>query len=187
MSVRTKAAAAAAVLALAGGAALTTTPASADASAGVVTGGGGWADDWYDEGTVSASAYSHSNLAAMWQGILWADSVYEQNGTPTDLSDIDCRFGPNTAYSTKRWQGRYKLPKDGKVGPKTFKKAASRVYVSSWNGSTGTFWYEGRTASGKRTGKNVGFRRVTGGSWQMYNQGEWKTVYYRTANFSHCS
>ncbi|MEV3854157.1 hypothetical protein AB0J38_07500 [Streptomyces sp. NPDC050095] len=61
-----------AVLAL-GGVAVSATPAEASPSGGIVHGTSDPLDDWFDE-AVSASAYSHSNVAALWQGILWADS-----------------------------------------------------------------------------------------------------------------
>ncbi|AQS65714.1 peptidoglycan-binding protein [Streptomyces pactum] len=168
-----------------GGLAVSATPAAASPSAGVVTGAGLPFDDFGDEGPVSASSHAHSNLAAMWQAILWADASYEQNGTPFDLSDIDCRFGPNTTYATKRWQARFGLARDGIVGPNTF--GALGPWSGSSSGGVEYFTYHGENAAGNATGREVAFRRNAAGEVAMWNQGDLKKLWYNSATFDSCS
>ncbi|MFH8609988.1 peptidoglycan-binding protein [Streptomyces sp. NPDC018029] len=190
MSLWTKSAALAAGATLGTVLALSATPASADAAGGVVHGVGTWRDDWSDEGPISANSYAYSNTAAMWQAILWADKSLKPNGKPMDLSDIDCRFGEQTTYTTKRWQNRYggNLEVDGIVGPATLTEAIDKV---DWNGGgeyelvyTGTY---GPSWTDERTGRYVSFVRAADGRWGMYLGNELKTLWYKDATFSQCT
>ena len=45
--------------------AVSAAPASASVSQGYITGSGDWRDDWGDEGPISASTRSYSNVVAM--------------------------------------------------------------------------------------------------------------------------
>ncbi|KUO21746.1 peptidoglycan-binding domain-containing protein [Streptomyces dysideae] len=147
----------AAVGALAAGAlAISATPASASPASGYVNGGGAYSNDWSNEGgptghsLYNGGKYKKSNATCLWQKILWAEGVTEQNGSLYDGDDIDGDFGPNTTYATKKLQKRWGLTADGKVGPKTFGKADAKLrYVS---GSTSanrvlTVRYAGRSHS----------------------------------------
>ncbi|MEV6104243.1 peptidoglycan-binding protein [Streptomyces sp. NPDC051940] len=127
MRLKTKAAVFASAAALLLGTGLATAPtAAASTSQGYVY-GGGWGqylwDDWNDEGVVDQNSHRISNATGLWQLVLWADGAIEQNGTRFDLSDVDCDFGPNTAYATASWQraiGQGALDDDGSAGPLTW-------------------------------------------------------------------
>ncbi|MFY1588196.1 peptidoglycan-binding domain-containing protein [Micromonospora sp. WMMD734] len=171
MFLRIRVVATAVVVAMLGAPAISAAPASASVSQGYVAGAGAWADDWADEGPVSASTRPHSNVVAMWQMILWADGYLDRSG-------IDCRFGPVTTAATTKWQSDRGLRSDGVVGSGTLAKAATRLSVyESW------FYYDG-------AGTNfIYFDRRADGRWDM-SLGpdlEWQLLSYTYANFSICS
>ncbi|MFI1769458.1 peptidoglycan-binding protein [Streptomyces sp. NPDC020800] len=169
MSLRPKAAALALAIAVAAGITVSTTPASANTSLGYVSGSGDWTDDWWDEGPISASSYSYSNAAAMWQTILWADGYLSYSG-------IDCRFGSGTTSATKSWQSNHGLTADGIVGPNTLKKASTWLYQSGAD-----YIYQGVS------GRYITFDRDDySGAWYMYIGSDKKGLFYNTATFSVC-
>jgi peptidoglycan hydrolase-like protein with peptidoglycan-binding domain len=165
MSVRKRTAIAVFVLAIGSGLALGPT-ASATSAHGYLDGTGSLTDDWGDEGTLSTTAYAHSNLAAAWQGVLYADGYLSASG-------IDCRFGPATKNATIKWQRAHGLTADGKVGPRTFGKADNKLYSNS-----GNVFYDG-------TKRDVAFRR-SAGKYYLYDNG-WKLASYTRATLSRCS
>ncbi|MGW0560007.1 peptidoglycan-binding domain-containing protein [Streptomyces sp. NPDC003016] len=137
---------------------LSTSPASANISQGYVFGTGTITDDWGDEGPLWAGGrYQLSNAVGLWQYVLWAEGAIEQNGTVYDYSDIDCDFGDNTAYATKRLQARWGLDADGEVGSNTFSIADNHL-----RGSTGEVTYFGRARA-------VTFVRTSGGAYRFEN------------------
>ncbi|MEU0970521.1 peptidoglycan-binding domain-containing protein [Streptomyces sp. NPDC005917] len=156
-----------AVLALAIGSGLALGPtASATASHGYLDGAGSTlTDDWGDEGTLSTTSYAHSNLAAAWQGILYADGYLSASG-------IDCRFGTATKNATIKWQRARGLVADGKVGPKTFGKADNKLYANG-----GNVWYDG-------TKRDVVLRRKNG-NYYVYD-GAWHLASYTKATLPRC-
>ncbi|MFI6226601.1 peptidoglycan-binding protein [Micromonospora echinospora] len=168
-----KSAALAALLVL-GGLGLSAMPAHASASGGVVHGTGDWRDDWSDEGDLSQSAYARSNVAAMWQAILWAD------GKLTSTADIDCIFGPDTHTATMSWQRAHDLDDDGIVGKNTFGEASWNLSGTSGSGNQIIYY-------GSYGGRYVTFTRVDNGRWGMYLGNELKTLWYNDATFSACS
>ena len=103
------------------------TPAHATVAEGWVAGIGVITDDWGDEGTLSSNHFRNSGATQLWQWVLFADGAIESNGTPYDVADIDCDFGPNTTYATKDWQRSQGLSADGLVGPLTFGKADNKL------------------------------------------------------------
>ncbi|MEU7751866.1 peptidoglycan-binding domain-containing protein [Micromonospora sp. NPDC049101] len=171
MHLRIKAVAMAMVVATIGAVAIPAAPASANVSQGYVTGSGTWTDDWGDEGPISASTRSYSNVVAMWQKILVADGYLA-------ASDVDCRFGPTTTAATRRWQTDRGLVSDGVVGRRTFATAATRLTTYE-----GWFYYDG-------LGSNfIYFGRLADGKWDM-SLGpdlEWQPLSYTYASFSICS
>ncbi|GLY21597.1 hypothetical protein [Micromonospora sp. NBRC 101691] len=173
MSLRMKSAALAALLVL-GSLGLSAMPAHASASGGVVHGTGDFLDDWDDEGPISQSAYAYSNVAAMWQAILWAD------GRLSSTADIDCRFGPGTHSATVAWQKGNYLAGDGIVGENTLFVASLSLSGSAGSGNRIT--YDGAYGS-----RYVTFTRVDNGRWGMYVGNELKTLWYNDATFSACS
>jgi hypothetical protein len=184
MSLPRRVAVAAAAVAFGVALAVAVAPAAANEAAGVVHGKELGFDDWNDEGIVSASSHSYSNLAGMWQAILWADKSLRSDGKPWAISDIDCRFGPETTYSTKRWQNRYDhLEVDGAVGNNTFTAAG---WSMNFQEDRGTAEYQGQTAAGEYTGRNVGFVRNSAGEWAMYLNGDLKKIWYKSATFNQC-
>ncbi len=158
--------------AVVGGSALSATPASAATSDGYVSGSGDWSNDWWDEGPISESSHAHSNAAAMWQAILWAD------GQLTSSSGIDCQFGFNTYYGTRAWQGKFGVPVDGVVGPTTLKKASTALTQDF----TSQFTYHGYAY-----GRYVTFTRNSDGQWGMYVGNDHHLLSYDYANFDACS
>ncbi|MBQ0905658.1 peptidoglycan-binding protein [Micromonospora sp. U21] len=173
MFLRFRAAAMAMVVATIGTVAISVAPASASVSQGYVAGSGTWTDDWGDEGPISASTRSYSNVVAMWQTILKAEGYLAASG-------VDCRFGPATTAATKRWQRDRGLVSDGVVGPKTFAKAATRLRLyegERW------FYYDG-------LGTNFAyFGRRADGRWDIPAGPdlEWGMLSYTSANLSVCS
>ncbi|MEU1407896.1 peptidoglycan-binding protein [Streptomyces sp. NPDC005728] len=173
MSLRTKAITLAVAAGISGGIVLSASPALASPSGGVVHGTGDFRDDWNDE-YVDASHNAHSNVAAMWQAILWADKKLSYDG-------IDCRFGPGTVAATKSWQTTYHVPgdHDGKVGKNTFGRASD--FLSGSAGSSNQIKYTGED------GRYVTFKRTDNGRWGMYLGNDLKTLWYNNATFNACS
>ncbi|MFJ9542136.1 peptidoglycan-binding protein [Streptomyces sp. NPDC101225] len=172
MSLRTKAITMAVAVTLGGGITLGASPALASPSGGVVHGKGNFRDDWNDE-YVDASHHAHSNVAAMWQAILWADKKLSYSG-------IDCRFGPATAAATKKWQTTFHVRggADGKVGRNTFGRASD--FLSGSAGSSHQIKYTGMG------GRYVTFKRADNGRWAMYLGNDLKTLWYNNATFNAC-
>ncbi|MET8200970.1 peptidoglycan-binding domain-containing protein [Micromonospora taraxaci] len=168
-----RAAALAMAVAMFGAVVTAAAPASASVSQGYVAGSGTWTDDWNDEGPISASTRSYSNVVAMWQMILWADGYLA-------YSDVDCQFGPVTTAATKKWQTARGLVADGVVGPKTLAKAATRLAVYE---GEGWYYYDGAGS------EIVHFGRLADGRWDM-SIGidlEWQPLSYAAATFDRCS
>jgi hypothetical protein len=94
--------------------------AQASAAQGVISGTGAVTDDFGDEATLSRTSFSNSTAVALWQKILWIEGFL-------DYSGIDCEFGPGTEAATKKFQRRYALSDDGKVGPNTWSKADNHL------------------------------------------------------------
>lgn len=125
--------AALAVATAAGAVGLTLGPASAHDegaySSTFVDGGGDLTNDWgehyEDIGNSLCNGCGSSwntDTVVLWQSILVAEHLLNR-------SSIDGKFGSGTAEATKKWQTRYGLTADGKVGDKTWDKADNRL---SW-------------------------------------------------------
>jgi Putative peptidoglycan binding domain len=175
MSLRTRAVALAVAATFAAGLALSTTPASASTSSGFISGSGDWHDDWNDEGPISASSHSHSDTAAMWQAILWADGYLSYSG-------IDCQFGPTTTSATESWQRNHGLSADGVVGANTLTKAST--WLSGSAGSSNHITYAGTD------GRYVTFVRASdswnNGIWYMYIGSDLEALGYNQVSFIRC-
>lgn len=181
MNLRTKSVAVAALLAFAALAG-TISPASAGTSSGYVSGSGIWTDDMNDEGPISTSSHSHSNAAAMWQAILWAD------GYLTSTSKIDCVFGSGTRSATLNWQSDFpRTTADGVVGPATLEEAMLTHIRDDSTSSYLTLTYNGETADSIFTGRYVTFTRNTDGIWGMYIGSDHHLLSYSYANFNNCA
>ncbi|MFC7307225.1 peptidoglycan-binding protein [Streptomyces monticola] len=173
---------AAAVVSVAGASGV---PAHASEGRGVISGSGYYKDDWSDEGIVSTTSHRRSNVAALWQAVLWADKSLKPNGNPMSVGDIDCVFGPQTEYTTKRWQRRYAsagLESDGIVGRKTWSYAARKLDEGGGN----RYVYHGLTADMGPTGRTITFVRAANGVWSMYLRDDLEPLYYNSATFSSC-
>ncbi|HEY9328829.1 MAG TPA: peptidoglycan-binding domain-containing protein [Streptomyces sp.] len=110
--------------------ALGISPASASVSQGSIQGSGSVTDDWGDEGPLSMTSHPKAYANGLWQWVLYAEGVSESNDTAYDKSDIDCVFGSNTAYATKRLQARWGLTADGSAGPNTLGRADNKLTLS---------------------------------------------------------
>ena len=115
-------------------------------STSFVDGGGKLSDDWGDHyseiGNSLCQGCGHSwntDTVVMWQAILAAEGLLNHSG-------IDGRFGSGTAAATKKWQTRYGLTADGKVGPATWRKADDRLY---WRTGANSLVYDGWGSRGK--------------------------------------
>jgi hypothetical protein len=150
--------------------ALGASPASASASSGYVSGGGHFQDDWGDEGTVSTSAYSTSNVACLWQKVLWAEGLYTE-------SKINGHFSTETRISTQRLQSRWHISTTGKADQATFNTAATHgrlrfVSGSTANGKVLTLKYQG-------IAHHFTLHRNTDGRYVFYADGDWRSARYR--------
>lgn len=114
-----------------------------------MAGAGDPRNDWNDEGPLSYGA--HSNAAALWQDVLYADGYIKH-------SDINCKFGKVTTAATKKWQKAHKLTATGVVNGKTFAAAGRKLTTKGdriyYKGPKYTYWMErdskGRYTNGKQ-------------------------------------
>lgn len=100
---------------------------TAQASTTIVDGGGIVTDDWGDHAEELGNSLcngcadsQNTDLVLMWQTILYAEGFLVK-------SAIDGYFGSGTTTATKKWQLRYNLTGDGKVGPATWRAADNRL------------------------------------------------------------
>lgn len=173
MKLRKSLATAATVLALGGAMAVSTTPASA--AGAYISGVGDPMNDWGNEGLISTTSHRYSNVAAMWQAILWANGSEKRDGSTFRFSDIDCAFGPNTRDATMSWQNEHGVPMDGIVGPDTLRHAQSHTAKTG----DGRFTYYGSNGY-------VTFIRSTEGVWGMYIGNDLEWLSYNSATFNVC-
>lgn len=89
-------------------------------SGGYLRGSGPLADDWRTAGPLEEGRTSPSDLAGMWQSVLWADGYLSQ-------PHVTCRYDSATAVATRVWQSNHQLLADGIVGPATFAAAGERL------------------------------------------------------------
>lgn len=152
--------------------AVLTTPAAASGTyhgGAYVNGSGSLTDDWNNEGVVNVSTHRNSNVACLWQTVLWADGYLS-------ASDVDGIFGDQTHAATVRWQRDRGLVADGSAGRNTWTKAGQRLNNSNTGTSPDGFWYGGYA------GRNTSFmvRRSSAGNvgfagadavvrWASYN------------------
>lgn len=97
-----------------------------------------------------------TDTVLMWQAILVAEGFLGHG-------DLDGKFGPGTASATRKWQSRYGLTADGRVGPNTWGRADNNLrwqdsYIAVYVG---------------REGK-VKFNR--GDAWAGYDSGAYDLV-----------
>lgn len=164
--------AALAVATAAGAVGLTLGPASAHDSGAhsttFVDGGGVLTDDWGEHyGDIGNSLCNgcgsswNTDTVVLWQAILAAEGLLS-------YSAIDGKFGSGTAAATKKWQTRYWLTADGKVGTKTWDKADNRL---SWVSGGHTVVYDGWATSGKL------YLDRGNSTWIPYDGGAYRLVY----------
>ncbi|MGP4005842.1 peptidoglycan-binding domain-containing protein [Streptomyces sp. 4N124] len=155
-----------------------TTPAAASGTyhgGAYVNGFGSMTDgDWNNEGVVNVSTHRNSNVACLWQTVLWADGYMS-------ASDIDGIFGDQTHAATVRWQRDRGLVADGSAGRNTWTKAGQRLNNSNPERSPDGFWYGGYG------GKNTSFmvRSSSAGNWGFAEPGS--SIRWATYNTRTCS
>lgn len=117
-------------------------------SSAYVDGNGHLDDDWGDHrselGSDLCSGCANSwntDTVLMWQSILVAEGFL-------GYSDLDGKFGAGTAAATKKWQSRYGLTADGRVGANTWARADNNLR-----------WDDGFVRYIGRNGKTVVFER----------------------------
>ncbi|MEU9774704.1 peptidoglycan-binding protein [Streptomyces sp. NPDC047968] len=144
-------------------------PPSADLPDGRVhvTGEGHPGDDWEDEGLLGENLPVRSDLAAMWQSVLWADGYLRR-------SDVDCHYAGRTVEATRVWQSNRGLAADGIVGPKTFGRAGRQLLARD-----GAIHYEGAEHT-------VRFRRDQDGRYSVLDGGTHKPLRRDRPTLSSC-
>jgi hypothetical protein len=165
----------------------TATPASGiaplSAGRGYIDGDDGTpTDDWRDEGTVRPNgSYWFSNVAGLWQTVLWADGLLNQNL-------IDCRFGNITSAATRAWQRTYLAgtpnSDTGAADPNTWGRADDFIVPDPVLGGE-YFRYLGTG------GRYILFHRYGGGILNPYRYdvnffGEWRGTWYNSVSISFC-
>ncbi len=99
------------------------TPAAASGSytgRAYVYGTGAVSDDFDDEGVVNVTTHRSSNVACLWQTILWANGYLPSSG-------IDGVFGDQTDAATRNFQRDKGLGADGSAGRNSWTKAGDRL------------------------------------------------------------
>ncbi|GEB49785.1 MULTISPECIES: peptidoglycan-binding domain-containing protein [Streptomyces] len=133
-----------------------------------VRGGGALADDWDDEGLLGENLPVRSDLAALWQTVLWADGYL-------DKSRIDCHYSRATRRATRAWQSNHALPADGIVGQQSFGKAARRLVRRD-----GLVVFEGKR-------HDVPLRRAEDGRYLVEDAGRYKPLRRDTTTLTVCA
>ncbi|MEV6369752.1 peptidoglycan-binding protein [Micromonospora sp. WP24] len=101
----------------------TATPAAASGSysgRAYVYGSGVVPDDFDDEGVVNVATHRNSNVACLWQTILWANGYLPSSG-------IDGVFGDQTDAATRNFQRDKSLAADGSAGRNSWTKAGDKL------------------------------------------------------------
>ncbi|MBW1602601.1 hypothetical protein JJV70_10885 [Streptomyces sp. JJ66] len=132
-----------------------------------VSGDGAPADDWEDEGLLGEDLPIRSDLAALWQTVLWADGYLER-------SDVNCRYTGPTVQATRTWQSNRKLAADGIVGPLTFGRAGEQLVERD-----GAVHYTG-------TEHTVEFRRAEDGRYLVEDVGSYRPLRRDRATLDVC-
>ncbi|MEV0649778.1 peptidoglycan-binding domain-containing protein [Phytomonospora sp. NPDC050363] len=157
-------------------AAMLTFATPAQASTTIVDGGGTVKDDWGDhyselgnELCNGCADSSNTDLVLMWQSVLYAEGFLV-------ASAVDGYFGSGTEMATKKWQGRYNLTVDGRVGPATWRAADDRLSVHSYTGGSIVRYYPS-------TSGYVGLQRGSGsgdGNYRLLhmNNGATGSIYF---------
>jgi len=99
------------------------TPAAASGSysgRAYVYGSGTVSDDFDDEGVVNVTTHRNSNVACLWQTILWANGYLPSSG-------IDGIFGDQSDAATRNFQRDRGLVADGSAGRNSWTKAGDRI------------------------------------------------------------
>lgn len=73
-----------------------------------------------DEGVVNVSTHRNSNVACLWQTVLWANGYLPSSG-------IDGVFGDQTDAATRNFQRDKGLVADGSAGRDSWTKAGDRI------------------------------------------------------------
>ncbi|MFD3519852.1 peptidoglycan-binding protein [Streptomyces sp. NPDC058653] len=130
-------------------------------------GDGAPSDDWEDEGLLGESMPPRSDLAALWQTVLWADGYL-------DRSQIDCHYAGATVRATRAWQSNHGLAADGIVGSQTFGRAGERLVLDK-----GLVTYRGDDHT-------VPFRRADDGQYLVKDSGTYRPLRRDTATLQVC-
>lgn len=99
----------------------------------------------------------NTDIVVLWQSVLVADG-YLSHGS------IDGKFGPGTRDATKKWQARYGLTADGRVGPATWRKLDDQLRTA---GELDVYYY-GRTGL-VNLARGHYLVHDDGGAYQLYS------------------
>ncbi|MGH3735032.1 MAG: peptidoglycan-binding domain-containing protein [Micromonosporaceae bacterium] len=138
-------------------------------------GGGSLSDDFGDHYSEIGNSLCYgcgnswnTDTVVMWQAFLAAEGLLSH-------SAIDGRFGPGTRDATKKFQSRYGLTADGKVGPATWDKADNRL---RWDSCGCYVRYDGYGSTG-----SVNLTR--GNPWAGYDSGAYELSSLRDDDGAH--
>ncbi|MET8331697.1 peptidoglycan-binding domain-containing protein [Streptomyces sp. NPDC005181] len=132
-------------------------------------------NDWDDEGELGRSRHASSNVACLWQKILWADGNLES------LADVDGVFGDQTYNATRAWQTTEGVKVDGGVGRETFGAAGFWLDKTSGSASPGQTLYLRYFGSDH----NFDLRRLPDGNYEFKDGSEnWRKAGY---NYRSCT
>lgn len=98
----------------------------------------------------------NTDTVVLWQSVLVADGYLSH-------SSIDGKFGPGTRDATRKWQTRYGLSADGKVGPATWRKLDDQLRTA---GELDVYYY-GREGL-VNMARGYYLSASDGGAYQLY-------------------
>jgi putative peptidoglycan binding protein len=132
-----------------------------------ITGSGPLADDWRTLPQLGSAPAGRTDLAGLWQAVLWADGYLPD-------SDVTCGYDAVTRAATRVWQSNHGLSADGIVGPATYGFAGQRLAgAQSW-----TVYH------GERY--DLPLRRDRGGVYEVWDMGRFHPLRADTVTLGQC-
>lgn len=108
----------------------------------------------------------NTDTVVLWQSILVAEGFLSH-------SSIDGKFGPGTRDATRKWQTRYGLSADGKVGPATWRKLDDLLKTA---GELDVYYY-GREGL-VNLARGYYLYASDGGAYQLYSVRDHDSAHY---------
>lgn len=141
------------------------TPAAASGSytgRAFVHGTGAVSDDFDDEGVTNVTTHRNSNVACLWQTILWANGYLPSSG-------VDGVFGDQTDAATRNFQRDKGLSADGSAGRNSWTKAGDTLVQHDNQNGWLYVVYHGATGSRSPYGSHqFVLQRSPDGNYRFY-------------------